>query len=736
MKKKVLLTSLACLSLLFSGLVACNNSNSSKQESKSESQQSSVAPASSSAPASTPDTSAPEQGSSSSSSAVAHVHFWNLPNSADYEAEWTEVTPATCKAAGSKTWYCECGETKVETIKKLDHTWGDWAPKAGEEATCTADGKEVRTCSACGETEEQVVKAGHSYETIVTKKNASEKDFYIKECSRHDSKYIGIAFDDYSAKDADFDAEANAGKYSEVAESIWADARMLAKTKGTSISWKVHVKKAIKGAQLSIGMTSTYDSHKSTNMANQFKVKVNDGAAAAWSVTGTYEANGLAPTKRTYLNIATIDLVAGENTITLSLESTSNRLLLGGEVRIFYSTNATIVDGSYVPFAGYTVTFTTEHCKVLVYEGKDYAGTPVETNTTLAMDEDGNIVAYDVEDEQPQPQVNFKVVCDDDYSINASNITVTGKYKNLKQNPAKTETPAVDDDSLFRITKVQENLEVSIVAVNGEQAIGRKVSFITNHCSVKVYIGPKNSEGTNLDEIQDGVYYARDKDSPYGISFSSNVQVNFEVVPEAGYKFESGLEVGKGIKVEDGGAPFISGNYNKLSREAENVYQITKVAGDIFVNLKCIPEGGEAGLGYEISFVAEHCSILVYEDGQDYRFTPTAPVGGKTLSRTDNGDAAKYAAKINGVDANGDGDFDDPGDTPEVAEVKPQVNFKVVPEEGYEFVSGIAVGAEASGVTFVSGDYNKVKNMDNGIFRVTKIKGDLIITIAATAIAA
>ena len=68
--------------------------------------------------------------------------------------------------------------------------------------------------------------------------------------------------------------------------------------------------------------------------------------------------------------------------------------------------------------------------------------------------------------------------------------------------------------------------------------------------------------------------------------------------------------------------------------------------------------------------------------------------------------------------------------------MKPQVNFKVVPEEGYEFVSGIAVGAEASGVTFVSGDYNKVKNMDNGIFRVTKIKGDLIITIAATAIAA
>ena len=91
---------------------------------------------------------------------------------------------------------------------------------------------------------------------------------------------------------------------------------------------------------------------------------------------------------------------------------------------------------------------------------------------------------------------------------------------------------------------------------------------------------------------------------------------------------------------------------------------------------------------------------------------------------------------MDGVDANGDGDYDDDGDVAPVAEVKPQVNFKVVCDEGYEFASGIEVGAEASGVSFVSGNYNKVKNMDNGIYRVTKIKGDLTITISATLIAA
>ena len=163
-------------------------------------------------------------------------------------------------------------------------------------------------------------------------------------------------------------------------------------------------------------------------------------------------------------------------------------------MRIHYNSDAKPVTPE-IPFEGYTVTFTVEHCKVYIYEGKKYDQTPVEAYVTKAMDEGGNIVPYDVEDEVPQPQVNFKVVPDEGYTVNATNITVTGAYKNLKQNPAKNETPAVDDDSIFRITKVQEDLAVSIVAAQGEQAKGYKVTFVPTNCQIKVYVGPKNEAG-------------------------------------------------------------------------------------------------------------------------------------------------------------------------------------------------------------------------------------------------
>ena len=374
-----------------------------------------------------------------------------------------------------------------------------------------------------------------------------------------------------------------------------------------------------------------------------------------------------------------------------------------------------------VAATGYTVTFVPgNHCKVFVYSTKNYDNeTPVETNTCKAKDEEGNVIDYD-ENAALQPQVNFKVVCDDGYVVSKDNMAVTGTFKNLKQGPdTKEGLPA----GFFRITKIQTDLTVTItpVADSGEeQNPGYEATFITSHCSVKVYVGPKDKNNATEDTAEK--FFGRSKDSPYDYTMNQG-QLNFEVIPDAGYKFVSGLEEGAEGKVS-----FIAGTgdapYNKVVRGATdyaNCYRITKMASDLAVRVKCIPEAGEAGLGYEITFATEHCSVLVYEDGQDYRFTPTAPVDNKTLSRTDDGDATKYVAKD---EANG------------IAEVKPQVNFLVVCDEGYEFNSGIEVNAEASGVSFITGNYNKVKNMGDGIYRVTKIKGDLTITITATAKAA
>ena len=194
MKKTKILTVLGVL--LAMGITACggNKASSSKSEEKSSQSQSqpasSVAPApasSSSQPASTPDTSAPEQGSSSSSSAVAHVHVWNLPNKDELEEEYAEVDQEpTCTAAGQKTWYCECGETKTEAIKKLGHEFGEWAVTPGKEATCTVDGEESRHCTraGCDAVETRVIKAEHKYGDPVTVEASGDGKEYTKEvCS-------------------------------------------------------------------------------------------------------------------------------------------------------------------------------------------------------------------------------------------------------------------------------------------------------------------------------------------------------------------------------------------------------------------------------------------------------------------------------------------------------------------------------------------------------------------------
>ena len=414
----------------------------------------------------------------------------------------------------------------------------------------------------------------HTYELSGTAvKNADGKDVYVKECTAKDDKYIGMAFTDYSELSSPFDPEATASKYSHVDATIMETAVMMAKN--STIKWKFNLDKAVTGAKIAFGVTITSESHTSQDCAQKHTVAVNGGDAAAWDLDGkTYGDCNFAVDTVTYVVFKTADLVAGENTIELAQTNAGYRLLFSGELRVYYSGDAKPVEAP-IPFEGYNITFTTDHCKVLVYSGKDYSATPEETNTTKAKDEEGNIVAYDPEDIELQPQVNFKVVCDEGYSVNATNITITGKFKNLKQNPAKSETPAVDDDSLFRVTKVQEDLTIAIVAVKGEQAQGYKVTFVTAHCSVKVYVGPKNTDGTNLDTAENGVYYARLKDSPYDIGFTTP-QINFEVICDEGYEFVP--------EIVDDKVTFIQGDYNKFQLKA-GVYNMTKIASDLTITI-------------------------------------------------------------------------------------------------------------------------------------------------------
>ena len=547
----------------------------------------------------------------------------------------------------------------------------------------------------------------HTYEkAAVPVENSDKKTVKLMECVDKDDKYIAIAFDDYSEKSADF---GDTSSYTRVPEDLRNESRLLAKN--STISWKVTVDKAIEGAKLAFGAVYTGSDHGTQLLAGKYSAKVNDGELTAWDVASdlTYDDAGLSQTARSYIVALTINLVAGENTITLQQGNGGYRLLFGGEVRIHYNSDAVPVH------RGYDVTFVTEHCKVLVYSTKQYATeTPVETNTCKAKDEEGNIIAYDIEDIELQPQVSFRVICDEGYSVGPNEVKITGAYKNIKQGPSDKD--GLPDATYFRITKVQEDLTITITPINGEQTMP-EATFVTSHCTVVVYKS-KTISDDNIDT--DEHHYGRDGDT--GEIVMTGGQINFKVIPEAGYKWNHGQTGEVDVKT----LPFIAlageNSAKNFKVLGDDCYRITKVGGDFKIKVRCIPEAGEAGLGYDVTFVTEHCQVLVYEEGSDYSFAPSALVDGKCLSRTDEGDAAKYVA----ADA-------EQG----IAEVKPQVNFLVVCEEGYEFESGIDVGAEAkaSAVSFISGNFNKLKNVGEGIYRITKIQGDLTVTITASPIA-
>ena len=424
----------------------------------------------------------------------------------------------------------------------------------------------------------------HSYAKVGDSvHNVDGKEVYLMECADKDSKYIGIAFDDYSEKSADFGSTSG---YNNVPEELRNNSRLIAKN--NTVTWKINVDAAITGAQIAFGVVYTGNDHGTQTGADgsttKYSVKVNEGEFVDWGLGNTtYDEAGLSQTARSWLVYVTADFVAGENTITLRQNNAGYRLLYGGEVRIYFEGNAKPVEAP-VPFPGYNVTFSVEHCKVLVFSTKAYTTeTPVETLTCVAKDENGNVVAYDPDDQDPQPQVSFKVVCDEGYSCTVNNVTVAPKanYKNLKQNPDSQ--PGQDD--IFRITKVQGDITVTIAPSAGEQAKGYKISFVPTHCTIKVYVGPKNAEGSNLDAAEDGFYYARAKDDPFAISYTTP-QLNFEVVCEEGYEF---IPV-----ITDNKVDFIThpdttkDGYNKFSDKG-GYYNLTKVDDDLTITIVATP---------------------------------------------------------------------------------------------------------------------------------------------------
>lgn len=198
---------------------------------------------------------------------------------------------------------------------------------------------------------------------------------------------------------------------------------------------------------------------------------------------------------------------------------------------------------------GWEILFNTDgHATVYVYKSQDYNVTPVQTNAAYSRNGDyGYITLTD-------GQVNFKVVCNDGYTVDT--IEIDGEYKNLK---GYADTGM---ENVYRITKIADDLTVTVTtktATDEEQ--GYTVMFVGDHCTVTV------------DDV--AVTSALSIDKTTGNPTTSGEgQVTFVIVCDEGYAVESVTATGTYKNLKD---PTETGS--------DNTYRVTKVASDVVVTI-------------------------------------------------------------------------------------------------------------------------------------------------------
>ena len=252
-------------------------------------------------------------------------------------------------------------------------------------------------------------------------------------------------------------------------------------------------------------------------------------------------------------------------------------------------------------------------------------------------------------------------------------------------------------------------------------------------------------------------------DDAYMLAKSSNTTISWKVSVDkaiTGAKLEFGINStydshgdtdvsGKfQVKVNDGefAAWDATGTYSSIGLSpAQRTYVVFKTinlaAGENVITLKQANQsnrlifGGDVKIsyegdavpvaeqfaGYNVSFALQHCSVLVYESGQDYSVDPVTPANNVTKARDEEGNIVAYTGEANALE--------------------PQVNFKIVPEAGYEVDTTCITVSGTQGVNWnslkdASGTETTIgeeKVVSENTFRVTKIRSNLTITVNAVA---
>lgn len=400
------------------------------------------------------------------------------------------------------------------------------------------------------------------------------------------------------------------------------------------------------GAQMSSSShsdRSLYTDHNGASSDDPFESNAaNDGTCriilkvngVAQEVThDTYGEAGLTNTEVNYFKVAEFGVNSGTVEVSMTTHaSTGYRLLIGEEARLYYKA----ADESATPPIeeipdAHKVSFTTNHCKVLVYESNDYATSPKEAQYAYSMDCDVEPQVYakyaaadaTTGKAEVKPQVNFKVQCDEGYEVDTSCFALSGtegnEWNNLKD----------ISDGIYRITTIKADITATITAVAaGTLKAGYVATFVTEHCSIKVY--------TAKDFVTEDTatpYMSRNKTKSgdeYPYAKGDVAQLSFEVVPEEGYEFVSGLKVGAEAESDD--IDFIApSGYNKIKRVASNRYNITKVSFDLTITIKCT----EAEVVPPVTIDGTKVTKTVAELQAENSWEDTAAIGSFTIGQVD-----------------------------------------------------------------------------------------------------
>ena len=254
---------------------------------------------------------------------------------------------------------------------------------------------------------------------------------------------------------------------------------------------------------------------------------------------------------------------------------------------------------------------------------------------------------------------------------------------------------------------------------------GYDVAFTASHCTVLAYESGQNYAVDPV-ALTNGKTKARDEEGNI-VAYSDDPnaaqpQVNFKVVPEAGYEVDTTCITLSGTQGTDwnslkdtAGTEYTVGEGDEAQKvSSENTFRVTKIKGNLTITVTAVAEGTLAK-GYAVTFNLEHCTVKVFKEKKF-----------KT-AETDAGPVF-YSRNKNQIE----------GDYPYCKGENAQFNFVIVPEEGYEWKPNLsATEVEADEVTFISPNgFNKLKITDGVKCNLTKVSRNLTIRITCTQVQA